>query len=165
MRGSGLGRKVYAVVDYADKANGRRSVSGMAVILGGTVVSHASKTQHVVSLSTSEADYVAAGDRVKETMFASVVLSCIAPSEAGGASIKVLEDNQGAKVLIENPLSFAMSKHVDVRFHIIRGLFRTRTISVDYVALSAEQHADILTKAPSRANLQYHRKCLMNLSE
>ena len=61
VRRSGLGLELYTDADYADKANDRRSVSGVAVTLGGTVVSHASKTQHVVSLSTSEAEYIAAG--------------------------------------------------------------------------------------------------------
>ena len=43
------------------------------------------------------------------------VLTFIAP-ETCGASIKDLEDNQGAKALIENPLSSARSKHhIDVR--------------------------------------------------
>ena len=61
-----------------------------------------SKTQRVVSLSTSEAEYryIAAGEGVKEALFVRAVLSFIAP-ETSGASIKVLEDNQGAKVLIE----------------------------------------------------------------
>ena len=49
-------------------------------------------------------------------------------------------------------------------FHSIRDLFRTRKISVGYVA-SAEQHADILTKALGRPNFQYHRNRFMNLSE
>ena len=48
MRGSGLGLEVYTDVDYADKANDRRSVSGIGVTLGGTVVSHAGKIQHAV---------------------------------------------------------------------------------------------------------------------
>ena len=91
------------------------------------------------------------------------VLSFIAP-ETGSASIKVLEDNQGAKALIENLSSSARSNHIDVRFHFIRDLFGTQKISVEYVA-SAEQHTDILTKALSTANFQYHRKHLMNLSE
>ena len=91
------------------------------------------------------------------------VLSLIAP-ETSGVSIKVLEDNQGTKALIENPPSSARSKHIDVHFYLIRDLFRTREISVEYVA-SAEQHADILTKALSRADFQYHCKRLMNLSE
>ena len=104
VRGSGLSIDVYADADYDDKDNSRRSVSGVAVTLGGTVVSHVSKTQRVVSLSTSEAEYIAAGEEVKEALFVRAVLSFIAP-ETSGASIKVLEDNQGAKALIENPLS------------------------------------------------------------
>ena len=66
--------------------------------------------------------------------------------------------------MIKNPLSSARSKHIDVRFHFTRDRFRTHKIRVEYVA-SAEQHADILTKALSRANFEYHRKRLMNLSE
>ena len=127
VRGSGLSLNVNADADYASKENDRRSVSGIAVTLGGTVVSHTSKTQRVVSLSTSEAEYIAAGEGVKEASFVRAVLSFIAP-ETSGASIKVLEDNQGAKALIENPLSSARSKHIDVRYHFIRDLFRTRKI-------------------------------------
>ena len=50
VRGLGLGLEAYADADYTDKANDRRSMSGIAVTSRGTVVSHASKTQHVVSL-------------------------------------------------------------------------------------------------------------------
>ena len=153
---------MYADADYADKAYDRSSVSRITVTLGGNVVSHASKTQHIVSLSTSEAEYIAAGDGVKKALFVRAVLSFIAP-ETSGASIKVLEDNQRAKALIENPLSSARSKHIDVRFHFICGLFRTRKINVEYVT-SAEQHANIFTKALSWANFQNHSNRLMNVS-
>ena len=91
------------------------------------------------------------------------VLSFIAP-ETCEASIKVLEDNQGTKTLIENPLSSARSKHIDVCFYFIRELVQAHKISVEYVA-SAEQHAGILTKALSRANFGYHRKHLINFAE
>ena len=83
------------------------------------------------------------------------VLAFIVP-ETCGASIKALEDTQGTKTLIENPLSSARSKHIVVRFHFIRELFKARKISPEYVA-SAEQHADLLTKALSRANFRYTR--------
>ena len=65
VRGSSLGLEVYADADFVDKANNGRSVSGIAVTSGGTVVSFTSKTQHAVSLSTSEAEYIAGGDGVK----------------------------------------------------------------------------------------------------
>ena len=92
MRRTGLELEVYVDADYADRANDRRSVPEIAVTGGGTVVSHASITQHVVSLSTLEAEYIAARDRVKEAMFVRTIPSFIAP-ETSGASIKVLEDN------------------------------------------------------------------------
>ena len=50
MRGSGLGLGVYADADYADKANDRRSVFGIAVTLVGTVVNHASITARRVAV-------------------------------------------------------------------------------------------------------------------
>ena len=90
---------MYADANYVNKDNDRRSVSGIVGTLGGTVVSHASKTHHAVSLLTSKAEYLAAGDGVKEALFVPAVLSFIAP-ETCGASIKVLEDNQGTKALI-----------------------------------------------------------------
>ena len=104
LRGSGLNLNVYADADYGSKDNDRRSVSGIAVSLEGIVVIHASTTQRVVSSSISEADYIAAGGGVKKASLVRAVLSFIAP-ETCGESVKVLEDNQGTKTLIENPLS------------------------------------------------------------
>ena len=69
-------------------------------------MSHVSKPQRVVSLSISEAEYIATEDGVKEALFVRAVLSFVAP-ETSGARIKVIEDNQGANALIENPLSSA----------------------------------------------------------
>ena len=86
---------MYADDDYA-KANDRRSVSGIAVTLGGTVVSHSSKTQQIVSLSTSEAEYIAAGDGVKEALFVRAVLFFIAP-ETSGASRRSLKATRGLR--------------------------------------------------------------------
>ena len=50
---------VYVDADYANKDNDRRSVSGVTVMVGGTVVNASSTTQHCATLSTSEAEYVA----------------------------------------------------------------------------------------------------------
>ena len=96
MRGSGLGLKVYADADFADKVTDRHSVSRIAVTVGGTVVSPASKTHNVVSLSTSEAEHIAARDGVKEPLFVRAVLSFIAP-DTSGASIKILETTWGLR--------------------------------------------------------------------
>ncbi|CAB1104204.1 unnamed protein product [Ectocarpus sp. CCAP 1310/34] len=98
---------------------------------------------------------------VKEALFVRGVLSFIAP-ETSGSKIKVLEDNKGALALVENPFSSARSKHIDVRFHFIRELFKSGKITAEYVP-TGEQHADMLTKVLGREKLEYHREALMNL--
>ena len=77
--------------------------------------------------------------------------------------VSMYEDNAGAKALAENPQGSHRSKHIDVRFHFLRGLVRLEQVVVHSVA-SAEQHADILTKPLGREAFRRHRDFLMNLS-
>ena len=75
--GSGLEISVFADANYAEKADDRRSVSGVAVTVGKSSVSWFSSTQKIVTLSTTEAEYIALGDGVKEALFVKGVLSFI----------------------------------------------------------------------------------------
>lgn len=56
----------------------------------------------------------------------------------------------------------ARSKHIDVRFHFYCDLLRIGKIDVEYVK-SADQHADIFTKALLVDHFQYHRDRLLNV--
>ena len=60
--------ETYIDADYAHKVEDRRSVSGVAVCCGGTLVSWFSRTQKCVTLSTTEAEYIAMDDAVKEAI-------------------------------------------------------------------------------------------------
>ena len=64
-------------------------MSGIAVTLGGTAVSHASESQYVLSLSTLKVKYTTAGNGVKKALFGRAVPSFIAP-ETTRANIKDL---------------------------------------------------------------------------
>ncbi|CAB1102606.1 unnamed protein product [Ectocarpus sp. CCAP 1310/34] len=121
----GLDQSVFVDASYADNEVDRRSTTGSAVTVRGTVVCAFTKTQPVTAQSTSEAEYVAAGEGV------------------------VLEDSRGALALIENSFSSARSKHIDVRFHFIRDLFKSVKITAEYVP-TGEQHADMLTNVLGR---------------
>ena len=59
----------FADADYASKVTDRRSVSGGVVICAGGAVSWYSKTQKCVTLSTTQAKYVAMSDVAKEILF------------------------------------------------------------------------------------------------
>ena len=54
--------ETYVDADEAHKADDRRSVSGVAVCCGGTLVAWFSRTQKFFTLSTTEAEYVAIAD-------------------------------------------------------------------------------------------------------
>ena len=56
---AGISLEVFADADYASEATDRRSVSG------GAMICWFSRTQKCVTLSSSEAEYVALGDAVK----------------------------------------------------------------------------------------------------
>ena len=62
----GISLEVFADADYASKATDGRSESGGSIMCGGAGVCWFSRTQKCVTLSTSEAEYVALGDAVKE---------------------------------------------------------------------------------------------------
>ena len=65
--------------NYAEKADDRRSVLGIAIMLCHAVVCWASSTQKVIAVSTSEAEYISIGDGVKEALFTKRVLSLFVP--------------------------------------------------------------------------------------
>ena len=134
---------VYVDADYANKDDDRHSVSGVAVMVGA-VVNASSTTQHCVTLSTSEAEYVAMAQGVKTALFAKAVLDSLQP-ELAGETIDLFEDNQGAIAIAENPISGGWAKHIDVRYDFIRLLVECKIFNIQYTEPS-NQHADILTK-------------------
>ena len=72
-RGPDFTLSVYTDANFVEKADDRRSVSGVVVTLDSATVSWLSSTQKIVTLSTTEAEYVALGDGVKEALFAKAV--------------------------------------------------------------------------------------------
>ena len=160
-KGGDLKLSVYVDADYADKANDRRSVSGVAVMLGGTSVIASSTTQHCVTLSTSETEYVAMTQGAKTALFTRAVLAFLRP-QLVGRIIDLFEDNQGAIAMAENPISEGRTKHIDVQYHLIRELVKHKVVAIKYTE-SRNQHADILTKAVGTEGFVRHRRFLMNL--
>ena len=79
--------------DYAHKVEDRRSVSGVAVCCGGTLASWFSRTQKCVTLFTTEAEYVAMADGVKEALYVRGVLVFLMPS-LGSPGMGVFEDDK-----------------------------------------------------------------------
>ncbi len=72
--------------DYAGDPDSRRSVSGFVDYVYGVPISWRSKAQCSVALSTSEAEWVAASEAVKDVMFVLQLLQSMKYEDLGQAS-------------------------------------------------------------------------------
>jgi len=61
--------EVYVDLDWAGDQTGRKSISGFTIVMDGGAVSWGSKKQTSVSLSTVEAEFIAASTAVKEILW------------------------------------------------------------------------------------------------
>ena len=76
---------LFADEDYTDKCNDRRLVSSVAAMFGNIAVSASSTTQHCVTLSTSETEYVAMAHGATTTLAIKAVLDFVQPHLSGRA--------------------------------------------------------------------------------
>lgn len=137
----------FSDADYAGDIETRRSTTGYVFCLTNGAVSWSSQRQKLVTLSTTEAEYVAASAAARESIWLRKLLSDIGcPCEK---ETTLFVDNQSAIQLVKNPVYHKRTKHIDIRYHFIREKTENGDIAVEYVP-SEEQRADIFTKALPR---------------
>jgi hypothetical protein len=132
--------------DYAKNLDNRKSISSGLHTIGGTLVNWESKTQHVVTLSSTEAEYISLAKGACENKFVTMLMDEVMryPKEERLCG-KIYEDNLGAIYLVKNQHVGARTKHIDVRAHFIRELETNGYVEVKFVR-SEENSADILNK-------------------
>ena len=94
-------------------------------------VSWHSHGQKSVTLSTTEAEYVACSEVVKEVLFILQLLRHIQVKIQ--LPIRVHVDNIGAIFLAENQNSSDRTKHVDNRYHFVRQYIKDGTVLIKFV--------------------------------
>jgi len=127
----------------------RRAISGFVVLIDGGAVSWSSKKQELVTLSTMEAEYVAATHAAKELVWFRRLLGEI--FRPLNVPINLFSDNQSAIALAHSNGQFhARTKHIDIRYHFIK--FCIEDLSIDLIYCPTEEMtADIFTKPLSTA--------------
>ena len=91
----------------------RRSTSGYVFIFTGGVVSWRSRLQNCTSMSTTEAQYIAAFEACKESIWLARLVGDL------GISVEVPTlhcHNQNVIMLAKNLVFHAKTKHVDVKY-------------------------------------------------
>ena len=109
---------MYADALYAAASNGRRSVSGVAVMLDDTALAWKSSKQKYVTTATCEADCGALCDASKEALFTRAVFVFLQP-KLSGVREDIFDDYKGSKAIADDSSSASRSKRIDVKLHFI----------------------------------------------
>ena len=125
----------------------------------GAFVCWFSRTQKCVTLSTTEAEYVALTDTIKEAMFMRYVWSYIFPG-FGETCITVFEDNEGARHLAQKPTVYVELKTHRRATPFFAGAYFQGKVWYYPCRVGG---AAFLTKPLNNAAFQYHRGFLTNI--
>ncbi|KAJ9565777.1 hypothetical protein OSB04_001743 [Centaurea solstitialis] len=142
-KGSGYELTGYTDADHGGCKLDRKSTTGHIQFLGDKLVSWASKKQNCVSLSTAEAEYVAAASCCSQIIWMRTQLR-----DYGFKfdKIPIYCDSKSAIAISCNPVQHTKTKHINIRYHFIKDHVEKGTIEL-YFVNTEFQLADLFTKA------------------
>ena len=135
--------------DLSGEEDSSKSTSGFVYTIDGTAVSWMSKLQKCVSLSSTEAEYVAISEAGKEMIWMTDFLEELGKKQRD----KILfSDSQGAIQLVKNPVFHFRTKHIRRRYHFTRSLVEEGEMCLKKIE-GTKNPADMLTKGVDAAKL------------
>jgi hypothetical protein len=146
------GLEGYTDADGATQEH-RHAMSGYAFLIDGGAVSWSSRKQELVTLSTAEAEYVAATHAAKEAIWLCKLIGELFPSLITPTPLHC--DNQAALKLATDDNYHARTKHIDIRYHFIRHVVATSALKLSYCP-TEDMVADIFTKALPKWKVAAH---------
>jgi hypothetical protein len=135
--------QAYCDSDYSGDRDTRKSVSGYLIYFMGCLVAWRSRSQKSVTLSSTEAEYVACSEAATEIVFIRNLLEFLGLKIEYPILLNI--DNIGAIYMAENATSSKRTKHVDTRWHYVRNWIEDGIIKVIFVR-TAENQSDPFTK-------------------
>ena len=129
----------YSDSDYAGDVDSRRSMTGYVFTLGGSVVSWKATLQATVTLSTTEAEYMALTEAAKEGVWLKGLVGDLGLHHD---QVIVFCDSLSAICLTKDQVHHERTKHIDVRYHFLRNEQRIKVMKVG----TADNPADMFTK-------------------
>ncbi|KAK2437950.1 hypothetical protein QL285_022782 [Trifolium repens] len=137
----------YSDSDWGGDVDDRKCPSGYVFYIGNTAFTWMSKKQPIVTLSTCEAEYVAATSCVCHAIWLRNLLKELNFPQK--EPTKIFVDNKSAIALAKNPVFHDRSKHIDTRYHYIRECVANNNVKLEYVK-THDQATDIFTKPLKR---------------
>jgi len=144
----------FADASWGNDEDDRHSISGYVFTKYGGAISWSSKKQHIVALSSTEAEYIALTHATKEAIWLRTLLSEIYDDHYSEMSIPLYSDSSGALAMVRNSAFHSRTKHIAIRYHFIREAFTDNLIDLRYLQ-TEDMPADAFTKPLTRARLDH----------
>lgn len=161
-RGTYIDLTYYLNADFAAYKVDRKSTSGICHFLRYYLVSWFSKKQNSVALSTTEAEYIAAGSCCAQALWMKQTF--------GDYDIKLYHipircGNTSAINLSKNPIQHSRTKHIEIRHHFLRDHVQNGDIVIEFIFIE-NQFANIFTKPLSEEQFTKirHELGMMNIA-
>lgn len=124
--------------------NDRKSTTGYIFkLFEKCTITWNTKKQQSVAASSTEAEYMALYEAVKEALWLKSLansIHIIIPTP-----IIIYEDNNGCISIANNPTNHKRTKHIDIKYHFSREQIEKNVIKLNYIP-TGQQLADALTK-------------------
>ena len=137
------------------------STTGWVIYFGGAAVAFAAKRQACITMSSTEAELVAASACAKEIVYYKTLAREMGLEQG---AVQLFVDNSGAVELSRDRKSCHRSRHVDRRYFKVRELSYEGVLKVEHIN-TADNSADVLTKVlPAKVHGKHCRR-IFNLGE
>ena len=134
--------RAYTDASWAN-AVGQCSISGYVWFYAGSLISHVSKKQATIALSSTEAEYMATTHVIQEGLWLESLFSELRVSLP--TPIKIHLDNTGMIALSTAAKFHNRLKHIDLHYHFIRYHVNKKTFVLQWIP-SHKNVADVLMK-------------------
>jgi hypothetical protein len=146
----------YSDAGWANCVDEIKSTSGGAFFLGDSLVAWLSKKQGSISLSTTEAEYIAAATCCTQILWMIQTLADLKVTYIDPIPIHC--DNTSAISVSKNPVLHSKTKHIPIKYYFLREQVTNIIVQLNYIP-STEHIADIFTKPSTTTPFGYlHQK-------
>ena len=153
-------KEVRATVDsdFANDTTHRRSVTGICIKLAGGCIYYKTRFQPTVSLSSTEAEFIAACEAAKAILYVRSILNDIGISQDSATTL--YEDNQGALLMANSGQPTKRTRHMDTKYFAIQ-----HWVDIDLLTLkrvgTTDNESDAMTKNLGRTLFYRHLDYMM----
>ena len=152
--------EIWSDSDYAGDPDTRISVGGYVLFIIKVAVSWKSKAQKSVTLSSTEAEFIALSEAAKEATFIYQLLKNMGIKVR--LPINIYVDNVGAIFMAENVNTSQRTKHVDIRYKFVHDYIFDGFIKVTFTKTD-DNIADIFTKNVTSELFKKHENKIIGM--